>query len=335
LTEHGAVLFRGCGIADVHQFERLMAALGIRSTDPEHYYGEVVRAGTGKLTLEPTLMPADMVIAPHNECAFWYAQPLFIAFFCESTEARYGQTPLLDCAAVAASFSPTVREKLSEMEVVSEYVFDSVAAGTELVKGQNRNAWQRAFRVETRDEVDAFLAERPDVSLNWRKGDRLHLQVRTGAFARHPMSGETCFRALRAFDFRNLQYMLSEWAKGQLPARKRLASKGLAGLGAWLAGTGLMEHQRYAWKTSLNGPKLTRPEQAHITETIFAHASIFRWHAGDVLVVDNVKTAHARLNVDAPRCLHVYMSEDVDQGRFIIPPRGAGESIGTVAGIAR
>ena len=319
LAAHGALLFRGCGITDVAHFEGLMAALGIPSTNPQHYFGEVVRAGTGPSTLEPTQMPADTVIAPHNEYAFWYEQPLFLSFFCEDTAASFGQTPLIDCAAVAAALSPTIRKKLIETTVINEYVFDSLASNAELVRGQKRNSWQRAFGVSSVEEVEACLQHRADVTLRWRKRDRLHIQVRSGTFARHPLSDALCLRALRAFDFPNARYMLRELAKDQLPYAKGLASQGMAGLGEWLVSRGWVEHQRYAWKSSLHGPKLTKAEVTEITETLFQHATIFRWHPGDVLIIDNIKTAHGRLNVDGRRILHVYMSENVDKNSFMVP----------------
>jgi alpha-ketoglutarate-dependent taurine dioxygenase len=330
LSQHGAILFRGCGIDRVEDFEALLSALGIRSQDPNYYYGEVARAVTGSLAMEPTRVHPDMVIAPHNEQAFWYAQPLFIAFYCADTQARFGQTPLVDCAAVAASLSPQLREKLLQAAVVSEYVFDSREDNPELVKGQKRNTWQRAFQASSREAVEAFLGGRSDVTLSWRERNRLHIQVHTGAFARHPTSQALCFRALRAFDFPNLQYMLSELARDQLPLAKRLATQGLAGVGAWLSSSGWVEHRRYAWKTSLPELELTRAEHAEITQCLFEHATIFRWHSGDVLVVDNIRAAHGRLNIDAPRTLHVYMSENVDQAGFIVAPTGCGsESSGS------
>ena len=38
----------------------------------------------------------------------------------------------------------------------------------------------------------------------------------------------------------------------------------------------------------------------------------------DVLLIDNVKGAHGRLNVDAKRVIHVFMSKYVDQNTILV-----------------
>ena len=317
LAQQGAILFRNCGIDTVAQFHGLMSALGISSCDTDHYYGEVMRANTGQHTMEPTLVPPDFMIAPHNECAFWYALPEYIAFFCEQTDALYGQTPVIDCAKVAASFSAALREKLEQSLVVNEYVYDSVEASEDLVKGQKRNCWQTAYQTQDRKVVETILDARDDVDYTWRKNGTLHLQIHSRVFARHPTTGEACFHSSRAFDFNNSTYMLREFGRNQLPYGKYLSSLSTTKMGQWLSDHNWVEHHRYAWKTTLQkGPKLTDAEITEVTDTLFAHATIFRWRAGDVLLIDNVKTAHGRLNVDARRVLHVYMSEYVDQQKL-------------------
>ena len=320
LANHGALLFRKCGVKTTENFHQLLQCLQIEACDPNHYYGEVMRAATGDNVMEPTLVPPDLVIAPHNESAFWYKQPEYISFFCQETNALGGQTPIIDCAKVAADFSPELRGKLLQSSAVNEYVFDDLHSNKTLVKGQKRNTWQVAFQTSEREAVEAIAAQRNDVELLWRKGGALHVKIKSGVFANHPTTGELCFRAMRAFDFANVKYMLEEFAKDQMPYHKYLSSKSIIGLSSWLTGNNLIEHQKYSWKTTIeNGPELTPAESACVTETLFKHATIFRWHPEDVLVIDNVKAAHGRLNVDAKRVIHVFMSKYIDQKTFMVP----------------
>ena len=98
-----------------------------------------------------------------------------------------------------------------------------------------------------------------------------------------------------------------------MPYRKYLSSSSVVGMVSWLASKKWVEHQRYAWKTSIkNGPQLTQAEEDVVTETLFRHATIFKWHPGDVLLIDNIRTAHGRLNVDGERNLHVIISDYID-----------------------
>jgi hypothetical protein len=269
--------------------------------------------------MEPTLVPPELVIAPHNESAFWYKQPEYISFFCQETQALAGQTPIIDCAKVAADFSAELREKLSQSEVINEYVFDDLDSNKTLVKGQKRNTWQVAFQTGDKKIVEAIASERDDVDLFWRKGGSLHIQIKSAAFAKHPTTGELCFRAMRAYDFANVKYMLQEFAKDQMPYGKYLTSKSIIGLSSWLTSKNVVEHQKYSWKTTIqNGPELSPEEVVNVTDTLFKHATIFRWHPGDVLLIDNVKGAHGRLNVDAKRVIHVFMSKYVDQNSILV-----------------
>ena len=320
LASHGALLFRKCGMNTTEDFHRLLEGLQIDPCDPNHYYGEVMRAATGDNVMEPTLVPPDLVIAPHNESAFWYKQPEYISFFCQETNALAGQTPIINCAKVAADFAPELREKLLQSSAVNEYVFDDLHSNKTLVKGQKRNTWQVAFQTSEREAVEAIAAERNDVELLWRKSGALHIKIKSAVFVTHPTTGELCFRAMRAFDFANVKYMLEEFAKDQMPYHKYLSSKSIIGLSSWLTGNNLIEHQKYSWKTTIeNGPELTPEESACVTETLFKHATIFRWHPEDVLVIDNVKAAHGRLNVDAKRVIHVFMSKYIDQKTIMVP----------------
>lgn len=72
---------------------------------------------------------------------------------------------------------------------------------------------------------------------------------------------------------------------------------------------------------------LTEEETRLFYTTVWKHSVTFKWQSGDILVVDNISTAHARMNVDAvnggPRkilaCLgDVYDVRDVE--RFTTMP---------------
>jgi alpha-ketoglutarate-dependent taurine dioxygenase len=40
---------------------------------------------------------------------------------------------------------------------------------------------------------------------------------------------------------------------------------------------------------------------AHINAAIHGAATVFRWQRGDVIIIDNIRAAHGRLNVSGPR----------------------------------
>jgi alpha-ketoglutarate-dependent taurine dioxygenase len=51
------------------------------------------------------------------------------------------------------------------------------------------------------------------------------------------------------------------------------------------------------------GPDFTPEEQETIANTIYDCSTIFRWQQDDMLVIDNIRTAHGRLNVKGERSI--------------------------------
>ena len=314
LAHHGALLFRNCGIETVEEFLQVLKSLDIRPCEPGIYYGEVARPATGAHTMVATQVPPNFVIGPHNEGDYWYQQPEYLSFFCEATHCLYGQTPIVNGAKIASDLPEELIAKLENRAILTEYVFDSAAANKSLVGEQKRNSWQRMFQTHEKEAVQGILEARDDVDFSWRDNDSLHIQVTTATFALHPVTGERCFRAMRYCDFNNVKFMMRELAKNQMPTMRYLSTTIMMHLGLWLASRKWVEREKYSWKTSFKeGPPLSPQEEKLLTIALFNNSTIFRWHPGDVLLVDNIKVAHGRLNVDSARTIHVFMGEYVDQ----------------------
>lgn len=98
---------------------------------------------------------------------------------------------------------------------------------------------------------------------------------------------------------------------------------GVTNIGSLLSEYNWVEHQRYAWKTSIQNLHLSKTEIKEITNAIFKNMTVFRWKTGDVLLIDNIKTAHGRLNIDGDRTLHVFISTYIDQ-KIIYPSLSKG-----------
>ena len=47
----------------------------------------------------------------------------------------------------------------------------------------------------------------------------------------------------------------------------------------------------------------------HICQAMWNHSVIFQWEKGDVLILDNITTAHARLNIVPPRKIFTAFGE--------------------------
>tara|TARA_Y100001934_G_C12317109_1_gene758067 strand:- start:924 stop:1817 length:894 start_codon:yes stop_codon:yes gene_type:complete len=293
-----------------------MDALGIPSCRPGKYFGEVARDATGPDTMVATIVPKDLVLGPHNEGDYWYKQPEFICFFCEYSDCTFGQTPLIHGANVARALPKDLMAKLENRSLKTEYVFRGLRESLRGGNKQKRNSWPRVFDTRERAKVESILDSRDDVTYHWNADDSLYIRVTTSIFWTHPVTGERCFRAMRYCDIKNVQFMMTHFARHQMPYfRFLLAQWGMNSV-FWLMNRSWIRHEKYSWKTSfLEGPPLTDLEKKRLTRIFFDHCTIFRWHPRDVLIVDNIKAAHGRLNVDSSRKIHVFLSEYIEQGK--------------------
>ena len=102
------------------------------------------------------------------------------------------------------------------------------------------------------------------------------------------------------------QYLITHW---------------VLSLTSWVASLPWVKHEKYAWKTRfLEGKALTKSQEQTLAATLFDHSTIFRWHKGDVLIVDNIRVAHGRLNVDSDRTMHVFLSKYFAQEKLTDQP---------------
>ena len=70
------------------------------------------------------------------------------------------------------------------------------------------------------------------------------------------------------------------------------------------------------------GQRLDQDDQRLLGETVWAHASVFTWEAGDILIVDNLQMHHAGMPGAGPRDLKVIMGNPISIEGGPAPPAG-------------
>ncbi|MFP5263068.1 MAG: TauD/TfdA family dioxygenase [Blastocatellia bacterium] len=274
LNRHGAILFRHFHLSDVGEFEGFISDLCGELL--EYRERSSPRHNVHGNIYTSTDYPADQSIFPHNENSYQRTWPLKIFFFCLTPALEGGETPLVSSRAIYQKLDPRIREKFERKQVM--YVRN--------YGGRFGLPWQKVFQTEDPAQAQAYCLKQ-GIETEWLSNDRLRTRQVRPAVARHPYTNEWVWFNHAVFfhtstlrdDIR--QTILEEVAGNDLP------SQAYYGDGSALEASALDE---------LRG--LYREQ-----------AVLFQWERGDLLMVDNMLTAHGRQPFKGPRSVVVGMAE--------------------------
>ena len=108
LHQHGAILFRGFGLENASDFERVAASI---CNELYSEYGDLPREGVAGKVYTSTPYPQDKSILYHNESSHMSQWPSKINFFCVTVAKEGGATPIVDCRKVYRFHAATERGK--------------------------------------------------------------------------------------------------------------------------------------------------------------------------------------------------------------------------------
>jgi alpha-ketoglutarate-dependent taurine dioxygenase len=275
LAAHGAVLFRGFAVAGVEGFEGVSQALSRGALLP-YVYRSTPRTRVGSANLyTSTEYPSDQEIPLHNENAYAPAWPMKIWFGALVCAETGGETPIADSRRVYRRLSPALRERFAARRVM--YVRNY---------GDLDLPWPVSFQTDDPAEVTAYCRA-AGIACEWREGGRLRTRQVLPAVATHPRTGEPVW-----FNQAHLFHV------GALPPAVREA------LLRTVAEDDLPRNAYYGDGTPIEAGALEEIRAAYLAETV-----AFPWHAGDVLLLDNMLTAHGRRPYRGERRVLVGMAE--------------------------
>ncbi|HEU4712844.1 MAG TPA: TauD/TfdA family dioxygenase [Pyrinomonadaceae bacterium] len=271
LLRHGAILFRGFKVDSPAEFERFALAIC-----PELFNenGEHPRKTVSGQVYTPVFYPPDKQLLWHNENSFNHRWPTRIWFCCLSPAITGGETPLVDSRKVYQLIDPVIRNKFAEKQVM--YVRNY----------GNRMGldWQTVFQTSDKDEV----ARRCAAGLmdhHWHDENRLRTSCVRPAVVRHPVSGEMVWFNqaqhwhVSCLDPESRQVLTSSFREEELPRNCYYG----------------------------DGSPI---EDAVMKEILDVYASLevsFPWAAGDIVILDNLLTAHGRNPFSGERKMLVAM----------------------------
>ena len=277
LARNGAILFRGFGLSSIAEFESVATSItgGLYGG-----YGDLPRAGKSRNIYASTPYPADRSILFHNESSHLSSWPMKIAFCCLVASEQGGETPLLDCREICRKMRQTLLEKFLRLGVM--YV-RNFGAGLDV-------SWQQFFHTEDKSAVED-ICKSEGLECEWKSEDGLRIRHRTSAVAFHPRTGEQVF-------FNQVQlhhpYCLGEDVRESLLSIFReedLPRNVYYGDGSIIEDSVMQELDELFWSLDVELP----------------------WQVGDIILLDNMLTAHGRKPFSGSREVVVAMGQMIDR----------------------
>jgi alpha-ketoglutarate-dependent taurine dioxygenase len=276
VADHGSVLVRGLGLRDAAEvgavFQRL--ATGLMSEREAFAPRRTYSDGVYSSSRWPPNQPMCM----HHELSYALEFPGLMLFACLTAPTGGGATAVADSATVLAAL-PTELITRFEREgwLLTRSYNDEIGASV-----------TEAFGTEDRAAVEAYCRANA-IEFEWQPDGGLRTRQRRSAVVHHPATGRRCWFNQIAF--------LNEWTI--VPeVREYLVDV--------YGADGLPFNTRFG-----NGDPIDEDVVQLLNRIYEANTAREPWRPGDLMLVDNVRTAHSREPFEGPREVLVAMADAV------------------------
>ncbi len=276
VAEHGAVLVRGLGVSDRTQAGAVFRQLADELMPEKEAFAPRQAYGDG--VHSSTAWPPNQQMCMHHELSYAMEFPGLMLFACLTAPAEGGATTVADAEAVLAALPKELTERFErEGWLLTRSYNDEIGATLE-----------EAFGTDDRSAIEAYCRVHA-IEFDWQDDGSLRTRQRRSAVVRHPVTGRRCWFNQIAF--------LNEWTMDP-EVREYLVDV--------YEEDGLPFNTRYG-----NGDPIGPDVVEAINDVYTAHTLREPWQAGDLLLVDNVRTAHSREPFEGPREVLVGLADPV------------------------
>ncbi|MDR3082442.1 MAG: TauD/TfdA family dioxygenase [Streptomyces sp.] len=274
VTEHGALLVRGLRLREPDQVGAVFAGLaGGLMTEREAF--------APRQTYSPGLYssstwPPNQPMCMHHELSYTLEVPGLMLFACLNAAEQGGATGVADAEQVLQQLPTALSERFErEGWLLTRSYNDEIGASlTESFGTDDPAAIERYCRAHT-------------VDFTWQPDGALHTRQRRSAVVKHPVTGRRCWFNQIAF--------LNEWTLAP-EVREYLVDE--------YGEDGLPFNTRYG-----DGTPIGEDVVQLLNATYEDHTLREPWQAGDMMLVDNIRTAHSREPFSGERQVLVAMAE--------------------------
>jgi len=270
LRTRGAVLLRGFPV-DVDVFSRVVALVG--GTALEYTERSTPRTAVSGNVYTSTDYPAEQSIPMHNENSYKDSWPSLLFFFCHTASATGGATPVANSRAVLRLLPPDVRDRFAAGVTYTRTFREGLGL-----------TWEETYQTTDRAAVEEYCA-RHGQEFEWTD-EGLRTRHRRPAIAREPNTGEEVW-----FNQANLFHSAS------------LGPELYEVLMSMYGEHGLPRHAFFGDGSAIGDEDLQAIAQAYETASV-----ALPWQEGDILVINNMLTAHGRQPYTGERRILVAMT---------------------------
>ncbi|MCL7460884.1 TauD/TfdA family dioxygenase [Micromonospora echinofusca] len=273
LTAEKALVFRGFGVRP-ETLDPVMDLLLPRRL--AYVHGNSPRTKVGRNVYTSTEYPARYTISMHNELSYAARWPARLLFFCQIAAETGGATPVVDAELWLDSLDAQLRADFAGGLRYQQNLHDGMGLG---------KSWRETFETDSRDEVEQFLAG-AGASWEWT-ADGLRVTQLRPATLRHPVTGaEVWFN------------QADQWHPAGL-------DDDIARVMTQVMGPDELPQS----VTFADGSPIPDEYVTQIRDRGLEAAVDVDWRVGDLLLIDNVLTAHGRRPYTGDRRVLVAMSD--------------------------
>ncbi len=276
VARHGAVVVRGLGLDGPGRTAAVFERIGGGLMVEREAFAE--RQRYGKAVYSSAKWPANQPMCMHHELSYTVEVPSLMLFACLAAPDAGGVTGVADAAAVLEALPRELVERFAR-------------EGWTLVRSYNDEigaSWEEAFGTGDRAAVERYCQENA-IAFAWQPDGTLRTRQRRSAVVRHPATGRACWFNQVAF--------LNEWTMDPDVHEYLVEVYGADGL---------------PFNTCFgNGDPIGEDVVDLLNRVYEEHTLREPWQAGDLMLVDNIATAHSREAYRGTRTVLVGMADAV------------------------
>ncbi|WP_232661990.1 TauD/TfdA family dioxygenase [Pseudonocardia sp. TRM90224] len=274
LAQYGALLVRGLGLHDPAQVGSVFRLLGGELMAEREAFAQRESFPGG--VYSSTKWPSNQPMCMHHELSYTAEAPGLMMFACLTAPTSGGATCVADSAAVLNALPRGLVERFEhEGWVLARNYNDEIGASV-----------VETFGTDDPATVEAYCRANA-IEFQWQPDGGLRTWQRRSAVRRHPATGQLCWFNQIAF--------LNEWTMDQDVRAFLVEMYGPQGL---------------PFTTLFGNGEPVGPQVVELINQAYdAHTMREAWRPGDLLLVDNLRSAHSREAFEGERQILVGMAE--------------------------
>jgi alpha-ketoglutarate-dependent taurine dioxygenase len=276
VAEHGSVTVRGLGLRNATEVSAVFRQLATGLMIEKEAFASRRIYSDG--VYSSATWPANQPMCMHHELSYTLEFPGLMLFACLSAPTRGGATAVSDSRAVLNALPADLVARFEQDGwMLTRSYNDEIGASV-----------AEAFGTDDRGAVESYCRANA-IGFEWQPDGGLRTWQRRSAVVHHPMTGQRCWFNQIAF--------LNEWTIDP-EVREYLVEM--------YGADGLPFNTRFGNGDPIGEDVVELLNQVYVDNTVREP-----WQAGDLMLVDNIRTAHSREAYEGPREVLVGMADAV------------------------